>query len=412
MRSLLRHGPFVLAAAIVLSASRPGPSTGLPLYAARQGLMCSSCHFDPNGGGPRNEFGFAFARNRHSLEPDTSSQWKDLNIVNRVSETMPVYFGVNQRFMLLTNAREVQSPAERAGFFNMENALYVTFQPHPRLTLVYNRDAFDDAVLAQDEFGIVSGFPLDGYVKAGRFRIPFGLRMDDHTVATREGFLNLSGGPSFLPYDPRIPDMGVEVGGDRGIWFGRASFTNGASNVFGAQPFAQTETAKLGYNLRGWQGGVSIYDDYEKTGQYPFRRATRWGYYGLSHWRKLQFIAEADSGSDRYANGDPRGHAANLLATFGEADYTVNRGVNLRVRYDLLELDRDATLQHRADGTTVSTSDLNTWDRWAVEGEFLPVPFAELRWAVRLIVPRAARDLDGNELKHERQAFLQFHFSY
>lgn len=412
MRSLTRAGCAALVLAVVLSVVRPGPSTGLPLYAARQGLMCASCHFDPNGGGPRNDFGFMYARNRHSLEADTSGQWKDLNLSNRVSDAMPVYFGVNQRFMLFSNARATQNPAERAGFFNMENALYITFQPHPRLTLVYSRDAFNDAVYAQDAFGMISGFPLDGYVKAGRFRTPFGLRMDDHTVATREGFLNLTGGPSFLPYDPRMPDMGVEVGGDRGNWFGRASFTNGVADPFGVQPFAQTGTAKLGYNMHAYQGGLSIYDDYEKTGLFPFRRATRWGYYSLTHWRKLQLIGELGAGTDRYGRHDPRGHATNLLAGFGEADWTLNKAVNLRVRYDLLDLDRDATLQDRPDGSMVSTNDLNRWDRYAVEGEFLPVPFAELRWAVRVIVPRADRDINGLEQKSERQGFLQFHFSY
>lgn len=417
MRSLLRVGPIALAIAVIVSLLRAGPSTGLPLYAARQGLMCQSCHFDPNGGGPRNDFGFAFARNRHSLEPDTSGQWKDLNLVNRVSDAMPVYFGVNQRFMLFSNARATQNPAERAGFFNMENALYITFQPHPRLTLVYSRDAFNDGVLAQDAFGMISGFPLDGYVKAGRFRTPFGLRMDDHTVATREGFLNQSGGPAFLPYDPRFPDMGVEIGGDKGNFFGRASFTNGVSQVFGSQPFAQTATAKLGYNMHAWQGGLSIYDDYEKSGPYPFRRATRWGYYGLTHWRKLQFIGEVGAGTDRYAKNDlfhPGTHAANLLAGFGEADWTPSKWCNLRVRWDRLELNRDATELTRTDGsnTQVSVSDLNAWNRYALEGEFLPVPFAELRWGLRTIVPVADRDIDGLEVKSERQGFLQFHFSY
>jgi hypothetical protein len=413
MRSLVRVGPYALALVVVAAALRPGAVDGLPLYAARQGLMCQTCHFDPNGGGPRNDFGFAFARGRHSLEPDTTSDWKDLNLTNRVSDTMPVYFGVNQRFMLLSNARAVQNPAERAGYFSMENALHVTFQPHPRLTLVYTRDAFNDAVLAQDAFGMISGFPLDGYVKAGRFRTPFGLRMDDHTVATRQGFLNLSSGPGFLPYDPRFPDMGIEVGGDRGIWFGRASFTNGASNVFGSQPFAQTSTAKFGYNLPVWQGGFSFYDDYERSGAFPFRRATRWGYYGLTHWRELQFIGEVGAGTDRYANNDPfHDAAANVLAGFGELDWTPNRACNLRVRYDLLQMNRDGTPLQRPDGSEVSVRDLNTWNRYAVEGEFLPVPFAELRWVFRVIVPRADRDLDGLELKRERQGYLQFHFSY
>src|SRR5438034_10932367 len=75
----------------------------LPLYAARTGNMCAQCHFDPNGGGPRNDFGFAFAKNRHSLAADTSGEWKDLNLTNHVGETMPLYFGVNQRFMMFAN---------------------------------------------------------------------------------------------------------------------------------------------------------------------------------------------------------------------------------------------------------------------------------------------------------------------
>ena len=68
----------------LLSARR---AQTVPLYAARTGLLCESCHFDPNGGGPRKEFGFAFARNRHRVEPeDTTSRWHDLDIGNRLLE--------------------------------------------------------------------------------------------------------------------------------------------------------------------------------------------------------------------------------------------------------------------------------------------------------------------------------------
>src|SRR6476659_7362586 len=108
MRSWVRSVPWLLSSlAIVLVAGSLTPRRGetLPLYAARTGLQCQSCHFDPNGGGPRNEFGFAFARNRHELEPeDSTSEWHDLDLTNRVGDRMPVYLGVNQRFMLLANS--------------------------------------------------------------------------------------------------------------------------------------------------------------------------------------------------------------------------------------------------------------------------------------------------------------------
>ncbi len=426
MRLLARVLPLLALLPVVALFVRPPRAHSLPLYAARTGLQCQTCHFDPNGGGPRNDFGFAFARNRHALTPDTTGEWKDLSIGNRVSDTVPIYFGLDQRFMLLSNARVSGNPAERAGFFNMENALYVTFQPHRRLALVYSRDAFADdptsaLVVAQDAFGLLSGLPLDGYVKVGRFRTPFGLRMDDHTVATRQGFLEFEKGlfspAKFLPYDPRFPDMGVEIGGGHGGFFGRAAFTNGASNVLAqppfGQPFAQTGTAKLGYNMPYYQGAVSLYDDYEKsTGLFPARRFTRWGYYGMTHFRQLSLLGEIDAGTDHRAPLVTDESRTNLLAGFAEANFTLNRTWNFRARYDRLELDRSPDLAQRPDGSLVAVSDLNTWDRYSIEGEIVPVPFAELRWSLRQIVPKADRDALGNTLRHERQAFLQFHLTY
>ncbi len=405
MRLVARAVPVLALIPLITVLISPPRARGLPLYAARTGLMCQSCHFDPNGGGPRNDFGFAFARNRHALAPDTSGAWKDLNLTNRIGETMPVYLGLNQRFMLLGNAATKSDSLDRFGFFNMENALYVSFQPHPRLTLVYSRDAFNDGVLAQDAFGLIGGFPWDGYLKAGRFRTPFGLRMDDHTVATRDGFLDFQTGKMFMPYDVRFPDMGVEVGADHANIFGRVAYTNGASDVLGlkpSQPYAQTATAKLGYNRSAFQSALSFYDDYERpdaANLAPFRRATRWGWYALTHWRQLVLLGEVAAGTDRHLEGG----RTNLLAGWAEADYAFGRAVNLRVRYDRLETDRSSVAIVR---------DANTWNRYAIEGEYLPVPFAEVRWALRLIVPKSDQDESGHSRVNEKQAFVQMHFSY
>lgn len=302
---------------------------------------------------------------------------------NRVADDVPLSFGLNQRFMLLANARTVADPAERAAFLNMENALHGTFQPHPPLTLVHTRDAYNDVPVgepefAQDALGMISGPPFNGYVKAGRFRTPFGLRMDDHTVATRAGFLNLVGSPSFLPYDPRFPDMGVEAGGDRGPLFGRVAYTNGAANVFGSQPFAQTATIKLGANRPQGQVAVSLDDDHAKdaVGGITFRRATRWSGYALTHWRRLQFIGEAGAGTDHFVPrraGQPVRDRVNLLDAFAEADWTPSRVLNFRIRYDPLETDRDPTPIARPDGSTTSLARQNTFGRWALEREILPV---------------------------------------
>ncbi len=387
-----------LAALVLVAALSVRPSRAVPQYAARTGLMCGTCHFDPNGGGPRNEFGHAFAAHRHAIEPEAKGPWTDLTLTNRVSDTFPLYVGLNQRFMLLTNGHTDVEHIERLGFFNMENAIHLAFQPHPRLAVVYSFDAFGQnasaGVVSKDAFGLVSGFPLNGYLKAGRFRVPFGLRLDDHTVATRNGYGDFSSIGRFLPYDPRQVDMGIELGAERGHLFGRAAFTNGTAQVFGSDPYSEAKTLKLGFNAPWYQGGVSLYDDVKKLGRDVTGRSTRWGYYGLTHHGPLALIGEVGAGTDERASTDTR---TNLLAWFLETDYAPVRFVNVRLRMDHLVTDRSSDELFR---------ELATSNRYAVEGELVPVPFAELRWTFRYIDPKS--DL----IADERQAYLQMHLSY
>jgi len=435
MRSLLRAVPAVLllVSLATLLPARRGQT--VPLYAGRTGLMCQNCHFDPNGGGARNEFGFAFAKNRHAIEPEgEASPWKDLTLTNRVGDTFPLYFGVNQRFMAIANTTLHSDSLDRAGFYNMENALHLTFQPHPRLTLVYTRDGFDGGSSTKESFGMLSGFPLGGYLKAGRFRTPFGLRMDDHTVGTRNGFLdffdpvsasgnfayNDSVKRAFLPYDPRQSDMGLEYGVDWNGAFARAAITNGDGHPLfgGGNPYASAKTLKLGYNRAGYQGAISIVDDFRRfdgagfVSPFDVKRATRWGYYGLVSRGPVAVLGEVAAGTDEYVPavaGHASGPRSNSLAWWAEIDYAPVRQANVRLRYDRMNLDRghpDPYLR-----------ELNQHSRMALEAEWVPVPFAELRWTLRKI------DHDGSEfrdnglggkvaIEDETQTYLQFHFTY
>jgi hypothetical protein len=373
--------------------------------------MCQSCHFDPNGGGPRNEFGFAYAKNRHSLEPEPAEMpWGELTLTNRVSDTFPLYVGVNQRLMLLTNRYEDQDSLARLGFFNMENNLHFVFQPHSRLTLVYSLDAFANSgafafpsYQSREAFALLGGLPGNAYVKAGRFRTPFGLRMDDHTVATRRGFLDFASDESFLPYDPRRPDMGLEVGAERSGLFGRAAWTNGASDVLSGQ-YAGAKTLKLGYNRPEYQGAVSLYDDERKeSGLSGVKRATRWGYYGMTHWGPVSLLGEWAAGTDEaepVVPGFASGPKTNRTGWFAEVDYALARQWNLRVRYDQSIIDRSSDPVLR---------DANTHSRYAFETEYVPVPFCELRGTIRMI---DHEDPAAYGFPNETQAYLQLHLSY
>lgn len=401
MRRFIRAVPVLLAVISIASALWPRGGDTLPLYAARTGLMCQNCHFDPNGGGPRNDFGFAFARNRHSLEgEDTTSAFHDLNLTNKIGETMPVYLGLNQRVLWIADTQQKSDSLNRAGFFDMETDLHFTFQPHQRLTLVYTADGAAGVFTTREAFGMVGGFPLGGYIKVGRFRNPFGLRWDDHTVATRNSFLDFYTSQSFLPYDPRQTDLGFEIGGSNEHWYARGSFTNGQTNPFGANAYAQTEAVKVGHVLGFAQGMASYYNSYNRNSTFfAYQRAQRWGYAALAHRGSFAFIGEIAAGTDEAppVAGTVSGPKTNLLAGEVEGDWAPHRDVNFRLRYDRLEMNRS---------TDPATRDLNTYNRYAVEGEYVPVPFCELRWALRWIDPKA------DQLKNEKQLLLMAHFSY
>ena len=411
MRRLIRLVPAVLLALCAVALLAPRGAQTVPLYSARTGLMCESCHFDPNGGGPRNDFGFMFARQRHDITPEPEgSPWADLALTNKIGDTMPVYIGVNQRFMLLATSSVESDSLDRLGFFNMENALHLTFKPHERLALVYTRDGFNSASSSQEAFGMISGFGWNGYLKAGRIRTPFGLRMDDHTVATRNAFLDFGNGERFLPYDPRHPDMGVEYGIEKSGVFGRAAWLNGDTSPFG-QPnnVAQTFAGKLGYHHAMAEAALSFYDDFHQEFDFSTfpagltgARSTRWSAYAMTHWSQFALLGEVGAGTDRFPDPFGSGGSAerNSLAGWVELDWAPSRTWNVRVRYDQFVYDR---------ATDTAVRDAGTHSRYALEGEVVPVPFAELRWTLRRI---DHEDELAYGYEDESQAYLQFHFTY
>ena len=249
--------------------------------------------------------------------------------------------------------------------------------------------------------------------------------MDDHTVATRNGFLDFYypsvafsqpyGAlvrPGYLPYDPRFTDTGVEIGGSQGAVYGRLAYTNGASHpLFGQNTFAETKAIKLGYVNGGHQSVLSFYDQFSKepTGFPQLVRSTRWAYSGSISRGPWAVLGEIGAGTDEA----PTGERFNSLAAFAELNWHPARALNFRGRFDFMNLDRDKTaITGFTPSPVVTRTELNTHSRYSLEGEVLPVPFAELRWTLRYIDHRADRDPLNQEVEDEKQAYLQMHFSY
>ena len=229
----MRMSPRWTCAALIV-ASLAGvvvkPVLTLPLYAARTGLQCRACHFDPNGGGPRNDMGFLYARQRHELTPDPSPHWGDVVMSNRAGDALS--FGTNARLLYIYSRLEGSGVTNVSTFFQMQGAFHATFQPHPQMTLVMSRDFGEfSGDKTRDLFGMMQSASGSFYVKAGRLRRIYGLRQDDHTAGTRFGFLRAAAGGTsgLLPFDPRDVESGLEAGVSYGPLGAAATLTNGGS---------------------------------------------------------------------------------------------------------------------------------------------------------------------------------------
>jgi len=343
---------LTLAAALGAGLLAPSRAGAMPLYASREGKTCIACHYDPNGGGMRNDFGFLYCKNRHGL--DTEQKWANVTVDPRLNDWVAI--GVDTRLLYIASHTKDGPVLGTSTFFPMQGQLNVAVTPHDYLTVVMSRGITTDSnnFEARELYGLIHELPHDLYAKLGRFRLPFGLRQDDHTSYVRSA--------DFLPYNSQQDDAGIEVGAAGPTYFGQLSFTNGSGTISGER--AQTLAAKVGTARKPISAGLSGFHRYvELSGA----RHDRWGAYAMSTWQKLTFIGEYDGGTTDaplFFGGN-----RNLWAAFAELDYRLSRGINVRGKFDYLEPDKDAS------------GDL--FRRWLVEADFVPVPFTELKLSYR-----------------------------
>ena len=334
------------------------PAQALPLYASREGRNCISCHFDPNGSAMRNDFGFNYGKNRHSMGEE--EKWAKVTVDPQLNDW--IRLGLDTRFMYYTSHREGGSNFTISTFFPMEGNLRVAIQPHDYLTivgthgLVVESPGFPDSYVARELYGLFHGFAKDLYVQVGRFRLPFGLRQDDHTSFTR----------AYLPYDSQREDAGIEAGAIGSNWFGEFSFTNG-DVPFGLK--ANTLAAKIGRASRAFQFGLSGYDQQWSSGPDDYR----WSLYASTTRGRFTLLGE-------YVASDLKPDESEKAA-FTEVVYRLSRGVDLRAKLDYFGPPSDAFL------SAVSR-------RYLAEVDINPMPFTDIKASYRRYSNGSAPDVD------------------
>lgn len=368
------------AGLLALLSLRPVSAVALPLYASREGATCVTCHVDPNGGGIRKEFGFYYSKNRHSM--GVEDKWSNVTVNPQLNDW--IRLGIDMRFMYYASHYEGENPFSAAStFFPMQGQINIAVTPMDQLTIVathgivtQDNGFFGDPYIAREIYALFPRLPWNGFAQVGRFRLPFGLRQDDHTSFVRT--------PAFLIFDSQVPDAGIEIGSIGKRFFGQFSLTNGAP------PFteqARVYTGKIGCATKAFQAAVSGLHRASDSGM--DERIERWSGYLTATRGRLTVLGE-------YAGGTTKDHfnvvtpVVNSEAAFGELVYRASRGVWIRGKIDWMDSDRQVARTERR--------------RYLLECDVNPMPFTNIKVSYRYY----NEDLSPNWNEYFAMLFVPF----
>lgn len=189
---------------VVVVTALPTTVDALPRFAARTGAECSKCHVNPTGGGPRNRYGRnVFERPYLPMQLGNNSELGADTEIGRADSKLSAALGGDLRAAYLYTKPGNESPTNPGlnSFFLMQSDLYVTAELAEYVTL-----AIEQGTSQTEAYGMLHTESKRGWLKMGRFAMPYGLRFPNHRIYVRQqtGF-NPAG-------DYRGLDTGVELG--------------------------------------------------------------------------------------------------------------------------------------------------------------------------------------------------------
>ena len=197
---------LALPMAAVLTALFWTPAAAEPWIAIKTGLKCSACHVNRSGGGARNDFGSVYAQ--------TQLTWAPGEVKSRAL-TEFLFIGFDLRLKASGTLRQV-SP--RTSIDLDEAQVYLEARlVRDRIALYIDQTVGPNRAVARELFALIERLPLNGYAKAGKLLIPFGMRLKDD-----EEFIR-----GVTGFNYNTPDLGLEIGVEPGPWSVALALTNG-----------------------------------------------------------------------------------------------------------------------------------------------------------------------------------------
>ena len=327
----MTESKVVIIALLLLSS----PAAAEPHFSSRTGLRCARCHTSPLGGGKRTPYGVLFSQTSLPMAysgPRTSvpaaggdgdGGWL-LSTLATGEVTSWMAVGADLR---LDNRTTFGDEVDNSFGTSAAN-VYLELRPWPGRVTLYLDQAFGaGGAQVREAWGLVRG-PWSLYLRGGRILPPFGLRILDDGAYTRRAT-----GANFAN-----PDIGLELGFDRGPLLAAVALTNGS---FSGE---DTDTLKAVFalaelNLGRFRVGLSGMHNPTEDGCRSMA-----GLFASVGLGRLVVMGEADYIAQRPADSARWAHQ---LAGMVEADLQITRGLSLRLGYDVHDADLELTQDRR-----------------------------------------------------------------
>jgi hypothetical protein len=346
-----------------------------PYLAVRTGLKCAQCHVNRSGGGGRNAFGNAWAQTQLPMRTvgvrsRSLSDWVAIGFDLRALGSWNAGVGEDLQGAVPATAIEITDAQVQLEARLIDN----------RLAFYVDQTLGPERAYARELFGLIERLPMNGYVKAGKFLLPYGWRLWDDGEFIRE--------ESGFTY--RTPDLGVEFGVEPGrlSWF--VAVTNGSVGASEGNS-GKMISSTASFTFPGFRVGASA----ARNRGDGFTTELVGAYAGLSVG-PVALLGEVDAVFDSF--DDVNTNRKDGLLAFVEGDVLLRRGMNLKITHGF----HDPTASIRS-GVEAVAEDQRA--RTRVGLETFPVSFVQVSaFYTRLDNAGDGRDVDQVSLE------LHLHF--
>jgi hypothetical protein len=324
----------IAAAAVVIQAMAaitPAPAFAEPYFAVREGLKCSACHVNMNGGGKRTGLVETHARELLHYPRRLPGPLGPLS-------KPPEYFtgDINQYLGLGTDLRtsytarfqddpdsngrvdnnEVFRGRLEDNDIDVDSFLYTEVRLIPEYLTFYADLDLGDSVNDREVFGLLRNIlPWGGYIKAGRMFMPYGLQLQDDDAFIRQETYNFD-----------THEAAFEIGFEPGPFTFIAAVSEGGS---GDRDVRFTETLYALFTKLPVVRNIMLGQSFSRVGT-SIGDKILYGFFGGTNLERFTLLLEGDF-IDNAGKGEFVGYV--------EGDYLFFDWLNFKVTFDYADSD-------------------------------------------------------------------------